>query len=112
MKLILFFTAVILSMGTTCKKEKMLPTCIQQKIDAIKAEPKWNPPAEVTEYVYNGKTVYGFSANCCDQFYEVYDAECNWICAPSGGIGGNGDHKCTDFQQNAKVVRVVYKDTR
>jgi hypothetical protein len=89
-----------------------LPSCIQQKIDSIKNQPKWNPPAEVNEYVYNGKTVYLFSADCCDQYNVVYDAQCNYVCAPSGGITGKGDRKCEDFNTAAKLIRVVWKDER
>jgi hypothetical protein len=81
----------------TCKKEKLLPECIQQKIEAIKAQPKWNPPAQVDEYVYQGKRVYLFSADCCDQYTQAFDENCNYICAPSGGITGKGDGRCADF---------------
>jgi hypothetical protein len=97
---------------TSCKKESLLPSCVQKKIEIIKSQPKWNPAAQVDEYLYNGKTVYGFTNNCCDQYYEVFDAECNYICAPSGGITGRGDNKCTDFQEKAQFVRVVWKDER
>ena len=94
------------------KVENSLPACIQQKIDAIKKEPRWNPPAEVHQYTYNGQTVYYFSSDCCDQFNTVYDAQCNYICAPSGGITGKGDGKCAGFNTEAKHVRLVWKDER
>lgn len=100
---------------TTCHKDALpanIPACIRQKIDSIKAQPKWNPPAQVEEYLYNGKKVFAFSANCCDQFNPVYDENCNYICSPSGGIAGGGDGKCKDFFTNAKLVRVVWKDAR
>lgn len=89
-----------------------IPACIQQKIDSIKAQPKWNPPATVYEYKYNGRTVFLFSANCCDQYSEVYDEQCNYVCAPGGGFTGKGDRKCEDFLQKAKEVRLVWKDER
>lgn len=97
-----------------CRKDSLegLPLCIRQKIQRIKLEPVWNPPATVHEYEYNGRTVYGFSSNCCDQYNVVVDEHCNYICAPSGGFTGKGDGKCADFAEKAKLVRLVWKDER
>jgi hypothetical protein len=94
------------------KKKSEIPSCIQQKIEAIKAAPKWNPPAEVNEYTYQGKNVYLFSADCCDQYNELVDENCKYICAPSGGITGKGDGECPDFSSAAQFKRVVWKDSR
>lgn len=115
MKSILFTLTIFLTIAAEkCKKEKegKIPACIQQKIDQIKKEPKWNPPAEVHEYIYNGKRVFYFSSKCCDQYNVVYDENCNYVCAPSGGYTGKGDMKCEDFKENAKEVRLVWKDDR
>lgn len=113
MKYILLVLALPVLGAATCKKpQRAIPSCIEQKIEAIKAEPTWNPPAEVNEYEYNGKRVYLFSSNCCDQFNMLYDQDCNALCAPSGGYTGRGDGKCSDFQQTAKHVRLVWKDER
>jgi len=94
------------------KKEGGLPTCIQARIDSIKALPKWNPPARVDEYSYQGGIVYLFSAPCCDQYHTAYDSDCNYVCAPSGGMTGKGDRKCLDFAAEAKLVRMVWRDER
>jgi hypothetical protein len=109
-----FFTMVIFLTiaAEKCQKENSIPVCIQQKIDQIKKEPKWNPPAEVHEYSYNGKRVFYFSSNCCDQYNEVYDENCNYVCAPRGGDTGKGDMKCADFKENAKEIRLIWKDER
>jgi hypothetical protein len=115
MKLILSIIAISFLLGSTCKKaqEKLsIPSCIQKKIDEIKAQPKWNPPAEINEYIYQDKHVYLFSSNCCDQYNMLYDENCNPICAPSGGFTGRGDGKCTDFNEKAKKLRLVWKDER
>jgi hypothetical protein len=113
MKSFLFTLVIFLTIAAEkCKQEIMLPSCIQQKIDQIKKEPKWNPPAEVYEYSYNGKRVFYFSSNCCDQYNEVYDENCNYVCAPSGGYAGKGDNKCADFNEKAIKVRLVWKDER
>lgn len=102
-----------LLLALQCDKQKSeIPSCIQKKIDQIKEVPKWNPPAEVNEYIYQGKHVYLFSADCCDQFNELFDSNCNYICAPSGGITGSGDMKCTDFRTASQFVKLVWKDPR
>jgi len=115
----LVFLGIAIATASMCNKEKAssrastaIPACIQSRIDEIKKQPKWNPPAEVNEYAYNGKTVYLFSADCCDQFLTLVDSACNPICAPSGGIAGKGDGKCPDFDQKAKLIRLVWKDNR
>lgn len=114
MKSALFTLTVFLNMAAQkCHKSNTkLPACIQQKIEQIKKEPKWNPPAEVREYEFQGKRVFLFSSNCCDQYNVVYDENCNYICAPSGGLTGKGDRKCEDFGAKAKEVGLVWKDER
>jgi hypothetical protein len=39
----------------------------------------------------------------------LFDADCNYICASSGGLAGTGDMKCTDFKENAKHPKLVWK---
>ena len=89
-----------------------IPTCLQQKIDSIKKLPVWNPPASIEQYDYNGKTVYLMSADCCDFFATALDENCNYVCAPSGGFTGKGDGLCKDFNEKAKLVKLVWKDER
>ena len=113
MKYLVLTLSLPLLLTLQCNKQtSQIPSCIQKKIDQIKAVPKWNPPAEVNEYVYQGKHVYLFSADCCDQYNELFDNNCNYICAPSGGITGTGDKKCPDFKSAAQFVRLVWKDPR
>ncbi|HEX2608706.1 MAG TPA: hypothetical protein VHK91_15065 [Flavisolibacter sp.] len=115
MKSYIFTAAVLLLIAAQkCKRESKaaIPACIQQRIDAIKKEPKWNPAAQVDLYRYNGKEVYYFSSNCCDQYNQVTDANCTTICAPSGGITGRGDRQCDDFNEKAQFIRTIWKDER
>lgn len=107
--LVIFVTIAAKKCG---RQNESIPICIQQKIDQIKKQPKWNPPAEVHQYDYKGKRVFYFSSNCCDQYNVVYDDNCNYVCAPGGGYTGKGDGKCPDFKENAKEVRLVWKDER
>ncbi len=89
-----------------------IPVCIQQKIDSMKQQAVWNPPAEINEYFYADKNVYLISAPCCDFFSIAVDNDCNYVCAPAGGFTGKGDRKCVDFLEKAKHVRLVWKDER
>jgi hypothetical protein len=89
-----------------------LPACVQARIDEIKKQPRWNPPATVEEYNYSGKRVFLFSSPCCDQYNEAVDDSCNYVCAPTGGITGKGDRKCTDFGEKAQLVGLVWRDER
>lgn len=89
-----------------------VPPCIQQKIDSIKVQLVWNPPAEIDEYEYAGRKIFVISAKCCDFYATAIDSDCNYVCAPSGGITGKGDRKCADFNEKAKHIRLVWKDDR
>lgn len=109
----IFLLLVLPLVNQKCQKQKnTIPACIQQKIEMIKKEPKWNPPAEVNEYTYNDERVFLFSSPCCDQYNNLYDKDCNLVCAPSGGYTGKGDNKCPEFLSKAKHVRLVWKDDR
>lgn len=89
-----------------------IPVCIQQKIDSIKKLPVWNPPASIELYEYNQQKIYVVSADCCDFFTTAYDQNCSYVCAPSGGFTGKGDGLCKDFNSNAKLIKVIWKDDR
>ena len=45
-------------------------------------------------------------------FNSVFDENCQYVCAPTGGITGQGDLKCKDFAKNANLVKVIWKDER
>jgi len=117
MKVFIIYGLIVAAAGM-CHKNKNcgaptdIPTCIQARINEIKKEPKWNPPASINEYLYNGQKVYLITADCCDQFISLVDGSCNAICAPSGGITGKGDGKCPDFDEKAKHLRLIWKDDR
>jgi hypothetical protein len=82
---------------------------LRQKINAIEKKTMENPPVQIDEYLYNTKKVYLYTADCCDQFNTLYDELCKSICSPSGGMEGGGDHKCEDFFEKAKHVKLIWK---
>ena len=85
-----------------------IPVCVRKMID--KTMPI-DLPEQVDEYIYNGKTVFLLTAQCCDQFNTLYDDSCKMICSPSGGITGRGDRKCEDFSTTAKHVKILWRNT-
>ena len=107
-----FCLLFIISCSGDYEASSNTPICILNKIEQIKAQPKWNPAAIVNEYQYQGKQVFLFSSNCCDQYNKLYDINCNYICAPSGGFSGGGDRQCIEFFDNAIFIREVWKDPR
>lgn len=98
----------------SCKKDKTPGTsnCINRKIQTLEKETVRNPPASVVRYTYAGKTVYYIPPYCCDNFSELYDEDCNLICAPDGGFSGVGDGHCTDFWTTATNPVEIWRDPR
>jgi hypothetical protein len=113
MRLVIILIVLILA-GTQCARKMYgdAPSCLIEKLNEIRSEPVGNPPAKLSEYEYNGKRVYLLIKPCCDQYNELYDSNCNYLCAPSGGLTGKGDGKCPDFEANAKFIKVVWEDKR
>ena len=107
MKQLLFLLLALPLLSADCGSER-LPACLRRIIaDATKNEPA-NTPEQIDEYLYKGERVFLFTAPCCDQYNTVYDMKCNPVCAPSGGITGKGDGRCTDFKDSAKFVRTLW----
>jgi hypothetical protein len=98
---IIFF----ICLAVACKKESnSYPECVQTVIDNGSGD-----YYGIWEYSYNNKTVYLFTTKkCCDFLDRLYDENCNYLCAPSGGISGKGDNRCPDFMQNAQRVKLVW----
>jgi len=113
MRLVIVLAVMILA-GTQCSRKIYgdAPSCLIKKLKEISSQPFGNPPAKLSEYEYDGKKVYLLTKPCCDQYNELYDTYCQYLCAPSGGYTGKGDSKCPDFDANAKFIRVVWEDKR
>lgn len=88
-----------------------LPKCVMDKIENIKSQQVWSPPAEVWKWEVDGDVYYYFTSNCCDQFNILYNQDCKRVCAPDGGFTGSGDGMCPDFQGEIKKT-LVWKDER
>lgn len=114
MKWLAGFVLLIILQSQHCNKDRKIriPPCILEKIEAIQQQPRYNPPATVYRYLYMSKYVYLLSSDCCDQYNYLFDKDCNHICAPTGGITGRGDGKCSNFKQMASEETLIWKDDR
>jgi hypothetical protein len=114
MKRLILLPIFLCYLLTACEKPDLaiaVPNCIENKIQDIQNAPVENPPKEVWLWEYNGVSYYYFTAACCDQFSELYDADCNLVCAPDGGFTGMGDGNCVPGILNATKT-LIWKDPR
>jgi len=113
-KLLTIFVAVLIL--AACEKpgtvDDDVPECIKEKIDEIEKEAVRNPPASIWQFEYKGETVYYIPPYCCDFYGTVYNSSCQIICHPDGGITGQGDGRCKDFESEAKNKKLIWKDSR
>jgi hypothetical protein len=98
----------------SCEKTRIagVPDCIQDKIDVFKMLPKGNPPRSIVEYTYNNKRVFYVPPQCCDQYSDLFDENCNLLGHPDGGFSGRGDGKFPNFFNDAKDPKLIWKDDR
>jgi hypothetical protein len=89
-----------------------VPSCIRQILNDNGKNIPSDLPIRIDQYTWISRTVYLFTADCCDQFNTVYDDSCKAICAPSGGFTGKGDGKCPDFEKEAKFVKMVWEKAK
>jgi len=100
--------------SSSCNKldlERDVPLCLQNKIDKIRKGNVNNPPSEVWKWIINGKTYYYITSDCCDQYNYLYGEDCDIVCAPDGGLSGNGDGNCFDTKE-ITTKTLVWKDSR
>jgi hypothetical protein len=85
---------------------------LAELIAEFEAQDAANPPIKISEYLYNGNTVYFVPQRCCDIFSDLYDDNGTLVAHPDGGIAGVGDGKAPDFSTSAEFVRLVWQDPR
>ena len=83
--------------------------CIQNMIEEFLKQPKERRPYSVTEYLYKGNLVYYIISPCCDQYNPVYNDDCEYLGAPTGGARGAGDGKLPDFFSNVTNKKVIWE---
>lgn len=101
--LTLAISLILLSCNKDVITTDVCPSCFKAIIKRL------NPPLEIWSYNYNNQIVYLAIADCCDQYDQVYAADCAILCAPSGGITGKGDGKCPNFDEQATDGKLIWK---
>ncbi|MGV6862457.1 MAG: DUF6970 domain-containing protein [Putridiphycobacter sp.] len=86
-----------LAFAWSCTKSEA-PYCINQKIK------KQNPLKVYQNKTEDNGIYYEFFPDCCDQYVELYDSDCGYVCAPSGGITGGGDGDCPEIKYKSKQL--------
>lgn len=89
-----------------------LPVCVKVLVEKFKSEEKTNPPREIYSYTFRDKTVYYVPPVCCDQFSDLYNDSCRLMGHPDGGFTGRGDGKFSDFREERKNEKLLWKDER
>jgi hypothetical protein len=87
------------------------PACIEQKIEEIIDKEVANPPTQVWRWEADGQIFYYITSDCCDQYNYLYSENCETICAPDGGISGEGDGNCPEFTSEIQKT-LIWEDRR
>jgi hypothetical protein len=106
---------VLIALGISCAPSVPAidaPEWLERVIADIEREPVTNPPTMIARYQYRGQTVYYRPPYCCDITSTLYDSTGTFICAPDGGLTGDGDGRCADFYEARRDESIIWRDTR
>jgi len=108
---------LMLLMGFSCERyvfDDDVPDCVRRMARTLGNEGVRNPPAVISEWTLaTGEKYYYVPPYCCDMFGLLYDSECNLICAPDGGIAGDGDGQCPEeILSNIENTEIIWQDKR
>ena len=82
-------------------------------IEQLSQRPKQNPAAEITQYNFQGQTVYLVTGGGSSSLNYLFDMCGTVLCAASGGPNsGQGDGRCPDFQVTATNPVLIWRDPR
>lgn len=70
------------------------PAQVKRWIADFEARSSGASARRMTKYLLDGQPLWFIPSPCCDQFNYLYDAEGVAVCAPSGGIAGQGNGQC------------------
>ena len=103
---------LIFVVGCAPKGRGDRPPFVDKLIAQFEASPKKNPPGSIWKYTYKGRVVFYVPPSCCDVPSELYNSDGDVICAPDGGMTGDGDGKCADFFDTRTEEHLVWTDHR
>jgi hypothetical protein len=108
---------LILLLASACSRPEVppgTPPCVRSLIRSLERR-HISPPASVWRWEIEGESYYYVPPQCCDMPSELYDSDCNRICAPDGGITGQGDGRCPEGlidSLDASSVTVIWTAPR
>lgn len=85
---------------------------VAELIASLESEPVRNPPTLIARYSYKEQIVYFVPSYCCDEMSTLYNSEGEIICAPGGGLSGDGDGGCPDFFDLRSDEEIIWEDPR
>jgi hypothetical protein len=104
---------LFMAFGCTPEPTQELPMFLQELTGRIEAEDEAESPGSIWRYRYLGDVVYYVPPlPCCDQLSTLYDENGGVLCAPDGGITGDGNGQCPDFFELRSEETRVWQDSR
>lgn len=113
MKVILIISAMCVVLSVACSKEpkdEKIPECVLQKINTFEKTIACENTATVSEYLFQGKTVYVFDPGTCgyDLASDVIDKNCTYL-GFLNGFAGNRIINGEDFA-HATFVETIWSN--
>jgi hypothetical protein len=66
---------------------------------------EYDTPTELYQWTYKNKIYYYVRSSRYDGMNILYDSECNYICAPDGGLSGGGDGRCPFSCSDSSIIK-------
>lgn len=113
LKKILFFLSIAI-LFSSCKSSDLntdTTDCIEIKIAQFLKNDVTNPPTQIWKWEVDTQVFYYITSDCCDQYNYLFNSNCEIVCAPDGGITGNGDGNCPEF--SSEIIKIlIWEDKR
>ncbi len=99
---VLSILLIVVALSGCDNNDTSLPDCVKEM------QISSDPPIEIWEWRYPNKTYYYLVSPCCDQYNPLFSEDCEFVCAPDGGLSGTGDGTCPDLSGEV-TKRLLWK---
>ncbi len=96
---------VLLLVGCDETIDPSIPKCL---VEELKKDT--HNVIEVWKWTNTQGTYYYTLSACCDFYNNLYDANCELICAPDGGITGEGSGDCPELAEPIEKILLWSKN--